>query len=1129
MMRNNALPGEYVELEVRFTDHPGSSGVNRQFWYNARSVIEQQVEDLDKTFRTTGSLVRGNDSTFMPPPLPPSHGAIRPVYPYSFTGYPQGVNQPANDRKAYKILSASSGFSGPILRTYSQYVSDSVASSEIGGGTFRRQVDADPARRPDRIQWQLKHTNPNNIYDSPNHWMRITTSTEAPSHPPPLSGVPVYRRYIARHSFYLANTRVDFSKVYSVGGQNGPVVTHEIEVEYIPNTGLPLDTFLNVVKDVTRGMFKTPLLFSRADLFVVSKVVNARMREGFDQFLTDVPYVNRALLSEAQALRSFMLNSAYLFGTGVNERVYNISLKIDGYRAVYIVDPQQGTWTTYPPFQANFCCNTPEHNTCALTVFEGEISRDPSTGIEHFWYIDAMVVNGENLRERFPWTMRKLKFQSWYNDAPRELFQGAPPIQTNKPTVSVRRRMEGTNIFTVMEGLWAGRGNLLPLSPVDGLIFTPELSSYNDACTSVAHERIIFKWKDEVTIDLLIRRTKLGGIDLFMRGANNEEVAFRGSTKVPFRGRIIMGDIPIINDSVVEFRYDAGNLVAYRLRLEKSGPNNVGAVESNWTVSADPANVVTEADLLCKSATLMRKSHNRIAKSLISQGAGKVLDIGLGRFGGASKYEEGNYDMILGIDPYGDIADMQEAHDRLRGMSQEFQSKVHIRQMGGQETDKVVAFVMEMTQGEGVDVIAMMDSLTFFFDPDRAMLDALVQTIKRCLKPNGVFIWRAMYGEKVLDHMRSIDVTRLSFGTADYLEYFPDQQQLHVEITPRISQREYIVRMQELKSKTGLVGETFCASDEPLLSQDYLVFSRFFCHGTMTYSDALKYPPALSEIFGVQDTVAPSPGVARVAKTRGRLSTTSSRVLIEAVEKLFTTESHAKLVSKYWQVSRHPDPMYLARGDSEPAPTLFETAAQCYFSDVYLANVVIFSSSAAVPTESEIFNTVPQTVDAELQRSLALSYILGIDIFVFSSAGDFIDTNSLQESSNPCMIAVYDDGVYTIKRAGAIFPFHHRRDLEAQWGVSAHTLQPVDLPAFYRACGINDVVLLHAVRTETNVLERVSHADTILEDVRLQLLANTLVRQHKKSSDATDIERIGITVRDDTVQIVDEMMAILQE
>lgn len=1106
MMRNQAKPGEHVELEARFTDH-GGSGVNRQFWYNAYGDILAKVDAEIASYYKLGYITKGDGQPFKLPEPPRGIQVIAgPSSGMSNVDAPP-LYREIKSELPYKLTAKTDrlGWSGPILKTYSKYVSHSINAPQ-GGGVFRLQIN------PERVgiaQWQLKRSNPNNIYDSPQHWVRLSISSEAPSQAPMGATAKVYTRYITRHSFHLRNTRVDFSKVYSASGEEGPAVTHEIEVEYIPNTGMPLSDFMDVIKTVTRAMFKTPLLFSKSDLYIVSKIVNAKMKEGFEKALGDVPHINRALLSEARELRSFMLNSSFLFGPKDNERVYNVSLKIDGYRMVYVVDPKLGTWMVYPPYQVNFCNNTPEHLECNLTVFEGEISRDDSTGKDNFWYIDAMIVDGENLRERHSWSMRKLKFESWYRRSPKELFIDAPPIQLSKPTIALRRVMEGTNVFSVIEGLWAGRVNLRPQSAVDGLIFTPELSSYNDACTSVVSERIILKWKDEVTIDLLVRCKKLGGIELFMRGDRNEDVPFRGSAKIPFDGQIIMGGIPIINDSVVEFRYSEGNLIAYRLRLEKSGPNNVGAVEGNWAVSADPSNVVTKADLFCHNATLMRKSHNRIKKGLISEGAGKVLDIGLGRFGDASKYEAGNYTNIYGIDPYEDQEDMDEALKRLKTMSPEFQSKVRIRKMGGHQTEEVVSFVMGETGGEGVDVVVMMDSLTFFFDPERKMLDGLVRTIKRCLKPGGMLIWRCMYGEKVIAAMNEVGVTKMMFGDADYLEYFPDRRRLHVEITPRISQEEYIVRMEEFKDKLGMVGETFDASNEPMLSRDYLAFSRFFCHGTLSLPGALKYPPAIRAVFGA---------------VKGRAGPASSRVLIEAIEKLFTAESHAKLLPKYLGASLNPDPLYFAPGDSEPPPLLFETASQCYFSDIYLTNVLAHGPVRAIPLESEVFNAAPAPED-ELYHSLALAYILGIDVFVIGPEGDFVYTNAVEGSLNPCLIATLSDGVYTIRQAGALYPFYHHRDL-ASYGTCL--LPKIDLPRFYFDCGMNEAVLTVASPCETNILERVSHASTIHRYFRLDCLANTLLQRKKLSCDSADIEAIGFASDDDDALLyVDEKMSTL--
>ena len=1086
-LRSRAAPGEYVELEIRLQNKRRRPGVTQLQWYNSYNALNTEANERRQLMEAKGYITEGKKD-FVLPPRPRGVRVIESrdrgdestfASPYiqKPAEYPYKFRTHGNDPAA--------PWFGPIIKISSQYVSHSVPVG--GGANDRLQITPGSNTEP---TWQRKYTNYNAVYDAPDRWMRIAVSSEAPTHAP-LSTENVTTRYISRHSFIIDNARVDFSKVYMDGE-----LSREIEIEYIFGTGMDDIPFLTVVDKVLRSMFETPLLFSRTELKIMSAVVNKEMSQGFHQQLIERDTVDRTLLADARTLEMWMLNSAYLFGTGENNsRSYNVTPKIDGFHMIWINDPKYGTWLTYPPYQAQFFGITPEHKDTRLTVFEGEVNRG------NFWFIDAMIVNGVNLRVGYTQTARRRLFFEWFESAPDEVFYNMPPI-CKKPSVPISKVMDGTDPFLTMEDVYIKRNTLSPVADTDGLILTPDWAWYNDACSPDPRKRIIYKWKPDVTTDLVVRRNQQGGVDLFTEDASRNAVQFRGTSDIPFVGRVIMGSIPIIDGSVVEFRYERGDLIAYKLRLEKAGPNSLDVVEGNWRASiADGENEgesINEADLLCRTAALMRKSHNRIKDRLIRMGGGVALDIGIGKLGDITKYYDAGYDKVLGIDPYVIPGDYERAQDRLSKTKEQVRSKIKLMRLGGDETNAVIDFVNRETNNEGVDTIVLFDSLTFF---DKSMLRALAATIKGCLKKDGVIIWRCMYGSEARRMMSVLGSNKVTFYN-DYLEYLPEENMIHVEIHPNISQNEYIVNMQEFLDLTGLVynSKPENATDELLLSERYRSFSSLFYHGILTYLGAVFFPPELQKVFG--------------SYTSNRKPIPAS-TLIESIESLFTNQKHTALIDKYWELALTPDLSYATKSSYEPDIIMFETAGDAYFTGVYLSSVADLASTGKVLTEKEIFATQP-TKETEMDRSLAFAYLLGINVFVVSGeTGKTIYTNAIPDTLHkPCLIVVYKDDKYSIEKARPSMPFYRYDEMN----IDRMVLQKRDLREIAVVCKMDEAKITRPVIATTNTLYRVAFADTIPTLVRLDCLANTLLLRKKNKCDSSDIEKVGVEATGEAVR-----------
>lgn len=1136
-MRSRAKPGEKVEFEIKIKDkaHGNISGIPRMAWNNAYAAVLAKSNARLAEFVRLGYIVPRTNQPFIMPPkvsnktdvvftdpsilnpealslfIEQSGGDLRSFvekfgeYPYKFTtDYPN----------------TQMNWSGPVLQMRSQYVAHLVKPSR-GGSTFRLHVNSKsiPGWNHAWAQptWQQKFTNRANIVDDTDHWLRMTVSTEAPSHKP-TSMEGHFTRYISRHSFIIDNARVDFSKVY-FSTNKGSFVSHELEIEYIFDTGLSDIPFLTVVSDIVRTMFDSPVMFNRAEYQAVSMLVTREMAKGFPMRLEQYAHINRELFSDAQTLGLHMWSTNFLFGErypGEPKRIFIAGLKIDGFKMTGIFHPIYGTWLIFPPFQARFCGNSPEHGRLlGMTVFECELYTPPSSSsLPTCWFIDAMVIDGDNIRAGPTYMARRDAFRIWYQTAftrQKELFDNFPPVIFKNIELMSRDLLsgpEGNRIVPLLTDLWSSRGNLIGNAQVDGIMFTPNWLTYNELCKektrsvlpatpdinpSQIQDTAIYKFKPDITIDFIVRsNATTSEIEVFTVDDQQNEVQFQGTRKYPLNG-VVMGEIPLVNDTVVEFSVKDRILTAYKPRPDKVRPNSKVVVDDNWQSMASPNNILDVGALLGVNNLLMRRYHNDIKSALLlPKGGGKVLDLGFGRLGDGKKYMNLGYEMVIGIEP--DPQAFAEACSRLSKYTPEQQEKFHLAQLRAEDTKNVIPFVLHYAP-EGVDTIVMMDSLTFFFGPDRSMMDGLLEVIKTCLKPDGIFIWRCMYGGEVIRKMASVNTWRLPFGEEDSLEYLQEENMMRVKIG-RIEQVEYIVDMSQFMEESGLTGDTDCACQEGMLSADYRELSSFFYHGIFSYPSRPKFPAALGIVFG---------------REYNKTEPLSSTSLIDAVESLFTWKSHSLLLDQYWEAGRKEDSLCPVMPKGLEV-TKFETAGNAYFTKAYLIELVdsLSAGVSVMLTEKEVLTTQPE-LGGEEAHSLAFASLLDLDVYVVSHVGGretLISTNAVHtEVPRSCLIAVFEDGKYSIQRAGPLMPFFS--SLSNRIKALGKHVAPNFCELAVQA-GIPDVRLPIKMKVMTPIVYRMASCDLLSNDIKIRCLAIYLHSLGRKACEATDLEKIGL-------------------
>lgn len=927
------------------------------------------------------------------------------------------------------------------VKTYTEPYSQEVFKD--GYNSYRRRGN----------KWEIKTTSAK--YDNPDIYSRVQVSIEAPSHPPSdlrsqsnLPAPETITRNISRHSFTMnKSARVDFSMVYTIEGKHKPKkLSFEVEVEYTHATELvynantrkgikptpkvivisSLEEYTSTVEMVHRMMFQTPLVFTRSQLREASGIANAMLSAtpAYANMKVDemIPYVNRAYFSEARALDLNSLTMARLFGA--NGTGVIASPKTDGERE-FLVITEHGSFGVYPPSRAALYSTSDYTKSSKVTIIDCEKYE----GV--LYHIDTLFIEGEDFRNR-TFMARKAEFEDWVN---RVTPEDIGVVLKSKPTVPLTRK----DFFNQLEILYQSWKSLE--YKIDGIMLTPETLSYIDT-TGITP--VIMKWKSEITIDLCVNHGKLWCSDT----ATKEQVEFRGTVKVPL-DKVIMGDINAVQGSIVEFKCQGKNLVALKLRPEKIGPNTSITAHDNWEKAT--IDVVTEDTLLCKTNEIMRKFHGRIKWSLFTRGTGILLDIGSGRGGDLAKW--GSYDLVLCVEPSKE--NMDELKSRLANMEPHVQSKVKTLQAYGQEYKKIHRFVMEHLAPLGktkVDVVAMMDSLTFFFMDDGKALADLKKTIDLCLKDTGLFIWKAMDGTKAKQAV-SYSSDPVRFGN----DYIQDRDGLlYVNISPNVEGFEGYTNISELMNKLEMKGTVqHCLATNELMSDDYSALSSMYAYGVFTFNRAIVVPEGVTSVL-----LRGKPHIEYLNVARDKYYPSC----IEAIEAMFTSTPHSELISAYIEEALKTDPDYQTSG-KDPSYTKFETTNLGYLVKLFYSNV---------RTETEIIASLDATDD---QASLAFAGLLGIDVQIGTESS--VITNKVKGVERPSLYVRKEKYGYMVDTGeleeamepdvnDPIFDLH---DL-------LYDMPPIDLRMY--------------IKLSTPVLIRTAYVDGIDTETKLTCISNEI-------------------------------------
>jgi SAM-dependent methyltransferase len=378
----------------------------------------------------------------------------------------------------------------------------------------------------------------------------------------------------------------------------------------------------------------------------------------------------------------------------------------------------------------------------------------------------------------------------------------------------------------------------------DGLIVSPTNSPYlNGSDRYPLRERILTRYPDIckikpvelLTIDLQVDEGKL-----YSQGTLGKRgpTLFTGTKAYPLKYTLEGIEVP--DGTVVEFAYQQEQLVPVKVRYDKRYPNSTEVALDTWTQVHKP---LTQALLSGDTFDLVRRYHNRIKRELLSLGKGVLLDIGSGRGGDVSKWA--NYSHIYAVEP----VHIQELTRRVGPI----RDKVTIIQARGQDTEIIAKYV------DRVDTISLMLSLSFFWE-NREVLDGLIRTIKRFLKPTGLILFLTIDGDLVKEMFEPINgprLTNLDLGPAK-LEYKPPQLKIDIPGTIVEDQTEWLVHLDDLYLGLGYPHFSVKRADgERFLTQKESLFTQMYSYGIISPSE-MSYIPQFPTIIQREEYRTPA-------------------------------------------------------------------------------------------------------------------------------------------------------------------------------------------------------------------------------------------------------------------------------
>jgi len=426
----------------------------------------------------------------------------------------------------------------------------------------------------------------------------------------------------------------------------------------------------------------------------------------------------------------------------------------------------------------------------------------------------------------------------------------------------------------------------------DGVIYTPTDRPYQEIpgvdvvyIDKSRNKSLIRKWKENITIDFLPRRTRLGVLTIMAFETRSKRLRSSEPCPLPFLGTSSFkwnGNVELTEDMeerVFEFEWKYSKkfldyaFVPVRERVDKGIPNTMEVAEDDWNLINDP---ITVDDLTGNSLTLMRRYHNKVKVALLNELASKtkdavLLDIGSGR--GGDKFKWSRFKRVYAVEP--DKKNLREFISRLEersSISPEIiaeaekdknitlhysrASSIHSRSVviekvfpSRKRKGDVTNITLINAEGENIErlkkkvpigevtSVSMFNVMTFFYK-DIERVQSIINTVKTFLLPGGYFYMIVFDGELLMNSMQDHNTIKTRNLT---ISRSPDEtnRKIFIKIESGIvrGQFEYLVQPREFVQIMDTNG--FRLIDERYLNEETFLSNEEYWFSSM--SKVLKF------------------------------------------------------------------------------------------------------------------------------------------------------------------------------------------------------------------------------------------------------------------------------------------------
>lgn len=529
---------------------------------------------------------------------------------------------------------------GLSIQTFSRIQTNlaQIAPMVVTISTDQYEGDIRFSSYKDKPEEWIRKGRPIYTNDIPEYGLRLAITPEEKIAKPATFKPSLIRQKI-RYSYTLGGgiARFDLTRVTS-GGE----VTYEAELEMLNRNAF--DAFARVAELILKIVQDTVVLYTESERKVFTSYFNGLL----------VGHQNPDALDHGvlKQLRNLKMKDMVWGGLIANEKTgYKVSHKVDGERKLLVYAPN-GIWLVHPPLSYTRLTEL-SFPTMTGTVLDGENvpknKRKPHAPETRFWYIvfDALAWQGDlgtqkqphsdRMRlaqlaaDRFESPFMKVNTMSFVSfNTPKRFFEAMNEMFNQQSILAYHQdgliiTPESTEY--IPKAVLAQDGKPIPwfgqkLKPGDRLV-NVDLIPLKSRVTTIFADNLKWKRPEDLTIDFLVRE----GRKLY---ANQDGLPtlFVGSPSQPFSG-YIQGNQPLLRDapedSIVEFKWQNGQLVPVVIRTNKTKPNRMEIALSIWEDISSP---ITREMLTGKTFAFLDYYFLRIKRGLLyTPGEETLLDL----------------------------------------------------------------------------------------------------------------------------------------------------------------------------------------------------------------------------------------------------------------------------------------------------------------------------------------------------------------------------------------------------------------------------------------------------------------------------------------------------------------------